>query len=171
MIRKTDSPKNTQKWRVKRVDVPTATSTPVSTATAKPTATAVPTTVPTKVPVTEKPVQTPSETSKPQITEKPIATMEPVATKGPVLPANTPVADQTVMQSSLKKVTLVEQSEKDTYKVYTNKNVKLKIKTNGTNLKYRVVEKGKKAGTLWYSDLVSFVCWSQSHTFSFCIRN
>lgn len=131
---------------------PTATVTPTSTV--KPTATVTPTpmvnptatVIPTstvKPTVTVTPTVNPTTTDTPVITATPtsIATLEPTKT--------TLVADTTTLNSSKKEVKLVSTSAKDTYKVYTNANLKLKIKTNGSNLKYQIVKKGKKLGKTW----------------------
>lgn len=135
--------------------IPTVTVAPTATAiptvTAAPTATEIPTITPEPT-VTARPVITanPIITEEPEITVTSIPTVTTAPTKTPN-PTATPVSDKTTVTSSLKGVKLVKTSTKDSYKVFTNKSLKLKIKTNGKNLKYQIVSKGKKLGKSWKS--------------------
>ena len=136
---------------------PTATATPEPTITAEPTVTEQPT-------VTAEPTATvsPTPTAAVIVTATPTPTAEAIvtATAAPTIttePAKTPqpttalVSDKTTVSSKLKSVKLVSTSTKDKYKIYTNKKLKLKFKTNGSNLKYKIVKKGKKLGSSWKS--------------------
>lgn len=101
--------------------------------TPKPTAVEEPTLVPTVIEeptVTPKPTVTPSQEPKATVTPRPTATKAPIA--------------QFTYKSSNSKIKLYSTSAKTTYKVYTNKTIKLTPKAANGKVYYQIVKKGKK---------------------------
>lgn len=101
--------------------------------TPKPTAVEEPTLVPT---VIEEPTVAPEPTVIPSQEPKATVTPRPTATKAPIA--------QFTYKSSNSKIKLYSTSAKTTYKVYTNKTIKLTPKAANGKVYYQIVKKGKK---------------------------
>jgi hypothetical protein len=134
-----------------------STTTLVPTMTIEPIATPVPT-------MTTEPTATPVPTTTTELKATPIATMttEPTATPVPtkVVSTNTTVTKATATpvptkkqtftwKSSNKSIKLQKTSAKTTYKIYTNKTIKLTPSVTDGDVYYQIVKSGKKVGKSW----------------------
>ena len=163
----TEEPTNTPAPTEGPTNTPAPTEEPTNTPapTEGPTNTPIPTVEPTNTPIpTVEPTNTLTPTDEPIATEEPTVTVKPTATEEPTVvarptatvePTTTPIIteklelDNTTLSSGVKSVKLISVSAKNSYKVYANKKVKLEFKTNGKNLQYQIVKKGKKLGNSW----------------------